>query len=906
MAKKLVDDEKIALAASRNRLQVLEAIAKIEEEIAKKKEEGVDYDEELVKELEKQQKILSKIDKYTQKISAGLKEQLDTYSDLENSIGNLSSLQDGIKNTLKESVKFGIEFSKSIDMIQSPNKAGFMEINRLMGDISIATSELAQLNEDDATERLLKTSQIESMQEQMLQTITAMSEKMGEMNDVEKSILQNSIKQNTALFEATKQASKFSRISKDSKEIYEDLTSDLETMEKTFKKVAITTQIFFSSFKNAVGMSLIFAGGLVDDFLDVSKSVGGSVTQMTAFKAQAFGVSKILGDEAGSSVTALAEKLGNANDVTLGMSINVGVMTNRLGVSGEEAATLVNQFGNLQGLSNDVALDTMEATSQLASANGVAPSKVMSDIAKNTEFFATYAKDGGANIGEAAIQARKLGVDLDTAAKISDSLIDYQSSVQKEMEASVILGRNLNLNKARELAYAGDAAGAMREAVRAAGDLAALEAMGPVEKRALADAIGVGVDELTKMVANEKHANTEVGKLEAKFSSVYATAEELGKTVAGTAVKGIGGMLIGMKDFKTQVSDAKEGFNFIKDSAKGIGSLLTGGGMDKLNEATTLNKNKTPGASAPSAAKGGGKATGGNQQSQMAKGFKEMGKPGVGMGILNTALAGPALLLFSLGTPGMMAISALGANTGIGLSALSTGLKTFGKVPITAVGTLAATGLAFAVMTAGSIGLASVALLGAPAGAGLSALSVGLRALGKAGIAAVQGIGILGLFGIALIPLAYGLSLLGPIIESVAGGLIGIIDSIGTGIATVVGSITTMMTSILPLLSMDAAGALFAVAGGFLAISAALMTFAGASLLATPGMLAVGTFAAVGGDKFLGGGGEGAGAGGGEKDSLLEEIKGLRADIQAQPIIVQLDGRQVYMSNLRQQKNKSN
>ena len=31
----------------------------------------------------------------------------------------------------------------------------------------------------------------------------------------------------------------------------------------------------------------------------------------------------------------------------------------------------------------------------------------MSDIAGNTELFATYAKDGGANIARAAIQARK-------------------------------------------------------------------------------------------------------------------------------------------------------------------------------------------------------------------------------------------------------------------------------------------------------------------------------------------------------------------------------------------------------------------------------------------------------------------------------------------------------------------
>ena len=66
-------------------------------------------------------------------------------------------------------------------------------------------------------------------------------------------------------------------------------------------------------------------------------------------------------------------------------------------------------------------------------------------------------------------------------------------------------------------------------------------------------------------------------------------------------------------------------------------------------------------------------------------------------------------------------------------------------------------------------------------------------------------------------------------------------------------------------------------------------------------MAAIGLAAGAAG--MLMGGGE---ADGGESNLLLEEIKGLRHDIQTQPITVQLDGRQVYISNLRQAKNKSN
>ena len=65
----------------------------------------------------------------------------------------------------------------------------------------------------------------------------------------------------------------------------------------------------------------------------------------------------------------------------------------------------------------------------------------MNDIASNTEVFADFARDGGENIARAAIQAKKLGLSIATTAKMANSLLDFESSIEKEMEASLMIGR---------------------------------------------------------------------------------------------------------------------------------------------------------------------------------------------------------------------------------------------------------------------------------------------------------------------------------------------------------------------------------------------------------------------------------------------------------------------------------
>tara|TARA_Y100000114_G_C11763068_1_gene331062 strand:- start:4200 stop:6257 length:2058 start_codon:yes stop_codon:yes gene_type:complete len=98
--------------------------------------------------------------------------------------------------------------------------------------------------------------------------------------------------------------------------------------------------------------------------------------------------------------------------------------------------------------------------------------------------------------------AKSLGVEMDAIAGAAGQLLDFQTSIEKEMEAELLLGRNLNLEAARQAALVGDQEGLMRELVREAGSLEELQNMNVIQQQALAAALGLSVDQLSDQVLN--------------------------------------------------------------------------------------------------------------------------------------------------------------------------------------------------------------------------------------------------------------------------------------------------------------------------------------------------------------------------------------------------------------------
>jgi len=255
---------------------------------------------------------------------------------------------------------------------------------------------------------------------------------------------------------------------------------------------------------------LALATEFASSMLEVRQSLGTSVVEsarvagnlkIAGLAAKAVGGSS---EQAEAAVMSLVDEFGSVSVITAGVSKQLGLITGQFGLSGDNAGKLVKQLQAINGASIETNLNLISSVGELARAEGVAPAKVLNDIAGDTETFAKFAKDGGKNIAAAAIQAAKLGLNMATVAGIAENLLDFESSIEKQMEASVLLGRQLNLDKARELSLMGDLEGLQKEVLKQVGSEAEFNAMNVVQRKALADAIGVSVADLGKMVAGEK------------------------------------------------------------------------------------------------------------------------------------------------------------------------------------------------------------------------------------------------------------------------------------------------------------------------------------------------------------------------------------------------------------------
>ena len=212
-------------------------------------------------------------------------------------------------------------------------------------------------------------------------------------------------------------------------------------------------------------------------------------------------------DDVASITNTLASNFGmNANEAAK-LSSKVFDTSKALGLSTDEAANLFGVLTQTANLSTDQAEKLAEGAFQLAKQAGVAPNAVMKDIASSSEIIALFTKDGGNNIADAAVQARQLGMTLQDTAKIAEGLLNFEDSITKEVEASVLIGRQLNLQKARELALNNDIAGAMKAVVSELGSEEEFNNLNLIQRKALADSIGVSVEQLSKMVGESDKLN---------------------------------------------------------------------------------------------------------------------------------------------------------------------------------------------------------------------------------------------------------------------------------------------------------------------------------------------------------------------------------------------------------------
>ena len=237
---------------------------------------------------------------------------------------------------------------------------------------------------------------------------------------------------------------------------------------------------------------------------------------------------------AGIEVSKLGGSIDDVSDITATLSSQFGIgrleaskmsaevfdISKGLALGTSETAKLIGMLMQTSDLSFQQAENLAESTFQLAAAAGVDAPSVLRDLANASEEFAGFTKDGGDNIASAAVQARALGTTLSTTAKIAEGLLDFESSIAKEIEASVLIGRQLNLQKAREAALTGDIEGAMKEVVTQMGSEAEFNNLNVLQRKALADSIGVSTAELSKFVGESDKADAAGKNIGRSFTDI--------------------------------------------------------------------------------------------------------------------------------------------------------------------------------------------------------------------------------------------------------------------------------------------------------------------------------------------------------------------------------------------------
>jgi len=568
-------------------------------------------------------------------------------------------------------------------------------------------------------------------------------------------------------------------LKEEEEELAERILEYDEERLKIENKIKANAQVLKDIITDQRAAAAVFIGQMLKGY-DLSKELFAEVRKEGHTVTQAFHETGIAMSDAFSLTGASAKdsleimgamrsEMGSVHHVTRETRLEAASLAKTFGLSNEMAGKLTAQFATMPGATAETANNTLEFAGNLAKAAGVAPGDVMKDIANSSEDVATYTKDGGKNIATAAVAAKKLGMEFGSLTKMADQLMDFETSINKQMEASVLLGKEINLDKAAQAAMNGDLVGMTQEVLANVGGEAEFNKMNFQQRKALAASIGVSVTDLGKMVKHQDEltnltqeqqealmaGETTMDEVLANTGGFVDKMKEGGKTVL-SGVIGFGEMSKGIKDAGQEAKSLFGGFGKFFAGMKGGGGVkggLKGAlGMDKAKDGAEDAAGKSD------KIKGGGGFK--NGMKNLAAGFKQMGDPKVRSGITNIALAGPAMILGIAAVPFMAFVALLGTVAGKGLQGLSEGLKGkgMGAAAVAAgIGNLALFGLASIPAVLGLPFLIGVAMFGTLAGIGLKGLADGVKAFAKVDI---KGILMLGLMGVMLIPAAYAFSLL--------------------------------------------------------------------------------------------------------------------------------------------------
>ena len=176
------------------------------------------------------------------------------------------------------------------------------------------------------------------------------------------------------------------------------------------------------------------------------------------------------------------------------------------GMSAESLASF-QKFAKLSGQDAGVLVTNMAQTAlETIKTNKFAFSQksLLNDVANVSSVIRLRFRDQPKALVESVAKAKALGIEMNKIEDIASSLLNFEDSIAAEMEAELLTGKQLNLEKAREAALAGDTATLQSEIASQLGSIEEFNRMNVIQQEAFAKSIGLSRSELAGMLDAQK------------------------------------------------------------------------------------------------------------------------------------------------------------------------------------------------------------------------------------------------------------------------------------------------------------------------------------------------------------------------------------------------------------------
>jgi len=321
------------------------------------------------------------------------------------------------------------------------------------------------------------------------------------------------------------------------KEMGEDLEKAAEGGKVGFKQLYdITTKGFKKAMEDPIARFIVglkVAQSGFNDFkkafdafkefnniiIGTARNLGLSSDQVRSFSATAVASQSQFNDKFNENVYSTAQLTKSLQEVNeqLGLSVNIGQenvneftkMTQTMGLSADEA-TKIYKLGTLNNMSlkdTNRAISAGIVAAQKSTGVQINARQVFQEIGKLSAGITAKFQQNPEALAAAVAQAKALGTNLETVDKIGDSLLNWESSIENQLKAQLLTGKEINLERARYAALTGDQVTLTKEITSQVGTLNEFQKLNVIAQKSLAEAFGLSREEMADMLQKQETFN---------------------------------------------------------------------------------------------------------------------------------------------------------------------------------------------------------------------------------------------------------------------------------------------------------------------------------------------------------------------------------------------------------------